>query len=258
MNRKKWPAKPIQFSLILTGLFLGGLGILKPLVTPVIASVISVNPSAFRLALNLRLPPNGAPGRRRDGGTRDGSCSSNEEVIALVPGTNLGLTVDERPTFWFYIPYESGKLEAEFWLKDRDGNETYQQIIPLKNTPGIVRVSLPETVSPLEVEQLYRWGFSAICNPNNRLDDAFVWGGIERVPMSSDLESQLTDRNEPERIALYAEHGLWFDVLTTLAELRSAHSGDESLNEDWVDLLQQVDLEEISNKPLVECCTSEE
>lgn len=215
MNRKKWQAKPITLFLTVTGLFCGGVGIFKPLVTPTIASAISLNQSRFLLALNLRLPPKGAPGKRRGASTRDGYCSSDEEVIALVPGTNLGLTVAERPTFLVYVPYESNGLEAEFSLKDREGNEVYQQIVALKNTPGIVKVRLPETVSPLDVEQLYSWRFSVRCNPSNRLDDAFVYGGVERMPMSSELESQLQDKNQRERIAVYAENGLWFDVLTT-------------------------------------------
>lgn len=258
MNKNKWQAKPIIIFLTGTGLFFSGVGIFTPLVTPRIASALSLNQSRFLLALKFTLPPKGAPGQRRHAGTRDGYCSSDQELIALMPGTNLGLTVAERPTFWLYVPYESNRLEAEFWLKDREENEVYQQIVALKNTPGLVKVRLPETVSPLEVEQLYSWRFSVICNPSNRLDDAFVEGGVERVPMSSELESQLQDKNERERIAVYAENGLWFDALTMLAERRDANLPDKALEEDWVELLQQVGLAEISDKPLVECCTSEE
>jgi len=257
MNSKKTPTKPIILGLTLASILLGGFGILEPLIKPKIAPAISLNQFRFQLALKFRLPPKGAPGRRRHAGSRDGYCSSNEELIALMPGTNFGLTVAERPTFWFYIPYQSNGLEAEFWLKDRKGNKIYQQIVALKNIPGIVKVSLPETVSSLEIEQLYSWRLSVICNRSDRDDDAFVWGGVERVSMSSELESQLKDKTEREHMKIYAENGLWFDVLTTLAELLSANSQDKALDEDWVELLQQVGLEEISSKPLVECCTSE-
>ncbi len=257
MNRKKWQLQQITIFLTLMGLLVGGFGILKPLITPKIASAISLSQSRFLLALKLILPPKGAPGGRRGAGSRDGYCSSNETLIALMPGTNFGLTVAERPIFWFYVPYESNRLEAEFWLKDREGNKVYQQIVAIKNTPGIVKVRLPETVSSLEIEQLYSWRLSVICNQSDRNDDAFVSGGVERVSMSSELESQLKDKTERERMKIYAENGLWFDVLTMLAELRSANLQDKELDEDWVELLQQVGLEEISSEPLVECCTSD-
>ncbi|NET59662.1 MAG: DUF928 domain-containing protein [Symploca sp. SIO2E6] len=306
MNNKQLPTKPIILGLTLTSLILGSLGILKPLITPKIASAISLNQSPFQLALRFRLPPKGAPGRRRGAGTRQGYCSSDERLIALMPGTNLGLTVAERPTFWFYVPYQGDKLEAEFLLEDNEGNEVYQEIVALNNTPGIVKVSLPEnfrnpvasenhekisafsrnrvssenhekisafslkkpgfstdstnSTDSLEVEQLYVWRLSVICNPDNRFDDDYVWGGVERVSMSFELKNQLKDKTKRERLKIYAENGLWFDVLTTLAELREANVEDQELDEDWVELLEQalIDLEEISDQPLVDCCTSEQ
>lgn len=259
MKSKKWQAKPIILFLTATGLFLSSVGIFKPLVTPKIASALSLSQSRFMLALKFLLPPKGSPGRRRHhGGSRDRYCASNQEVIALMPGTNLGLTIAERPTFWVYLPYESNQLEAEFSLEDKEGDKVYQQIITLRKTPGIVEINLPETLSPLDVEQLYRWRLSVICNPRNQLEDAFVYGGVERMLMSSDLESQLQNKNERERIAIYAEKGLWLDALTTLAKLRGANWQDQALEKDWVELLQQVGLAEISDKPLVDCCTFEE
>lgn len=259
MNSKIWQSQQITIFLTLTSLLFGSIVIIKPLVTPRIASAIPLSQSRLLLALNLELPPKGAPVKRRNhAGTRDGYCSSDQEVIALVPGTHLGLTVAERPTFWFHIPYETNILEAEFLLEDNKGNEIHRQIVSLKNTPGIIKVRLPEIVSPLEIKKRYRWNLSVICDPNNRLEgDVRVYGEVKRMPINSDLESQLKDKNQRERIAIYAENGLWFDALTTLAELRSANSQDKALNDDWADLLQQVNLAEINSKPLVKCCTSE-
>ncbi|NEP01008.1 MAG: DUF928 domain-containing protein [Symploca sp. SIO2E9] len=254
MSIKRWKSQQITLFLTLIGLLFGGLGILKPLVTPGVASAIPLSSSRFLLA-KFTLPSKGAPGDRRDAGTRNPFCSS-EEVIALVPATNLGLTVAERPKFWFYVPYsENRELEAEFSLTDKNNNEVYKQTFSLTDIPGIVSISLPETVSPLEVEQLYSWRFSVICNPNHE-KNVLVSGGVERVPMNFTLKSQLEGKNSRESIAVYAENGLWFDALTTLAELRRADFQDKALNDDWVELLQQVNLTEINDKPLVECCTA--
>jgi hypothetical protein len=259
MSQKKWQTPQIILSITLTPAIVTAIEILNPFIAPKITSAIPLTQSTFLMALNFTLPPKGAPGKRRSGSTRDGYCSSEEQLIALMPGTNIGLTIAERPTFWFYVPYaETPGLEAEFSLKDKEGNEINRQLVPLKNTPGIVKINLPTTVSALELEKFYEWRFEVICNPDNRLDDAFVYGGVERVPISSDLNSQLQGKNDRQRIDIYAENGLWFDLLNTLAELRSANLQDTSLNEDWENLWQQVKLEEIADKPFVDCCTSEE
>ncbi|NEP82132.1 MAG: DUF928 domain-containing protein [Okeania sp. SIO3B3] len=259
MSQKKYLTNQIIFFATLTPVLVTAIGILKPLILPKITSAIPLNQSPFLMTLNFNLPPKGAPGKRRGGTTRDGYCSSEEQLIALMPGTNFGLTIAERPTFWFYVPYpETPGLEAEFSLTDKEGNEVVRQIVTLKNRPGIVKVTLPATVSPLELEKFYTWRFSVICNPNNRLEDALVYGGVERVSITSELESQLQDNNDRKPIDIYAENGLWFDLLTTLAELRVANLQDTSIDEDWENLLQQVKLEEIADKPFVDCCNSEE
>ncbi|NES00973.1 MAG: DUF928 domain-containing protein [Symploca sp. SIO1B1] len=258
MNNKQSPTKPIIFGLTLTSLLFGGLGIFKPLITPKIASAISLNQFPFQLSLKFRLPSKGTPGRRRGAGSRDGYCISDEKLVALMPQTNFGLTVAERPTFWFYVPYQSDQLEAEFLLEDNEGNKIDSQIVALNNTPGIVKVTLPENLPPLEVEQLYVWRLSVICDPDNRLDDDYVWGGFELVSMSFEIKNQLKDKTKRERLKIYAANGLWFDVVTTLAELRESNVEEQDLDEDWVELLQQVGLEEISDKLLVDCCTSEQ
>ncbi|NEQ09210.1 MAG: DUF928 domain-containing protein [Moorea sp. SIO4E2] len=251
MNHNKWRLQKIIIGLSLTWLFS-----LEP--NPVTALEIIKPVTNLVKGLKFTLPPKGAPGQRKGAGTRGDYCSA----IALVPGTNFGLTTSDNPTFWFYVSYsQARKIPAEFLLRDKEYNQVYKETFTLKNTPGIVKITLPETVSKLVTEDLYRWRFSVICNPTgrliDRLDDAFVNGGVERVSISSDLEKQLEDKNPRKRIAVYAKQGLWFDALTTLAEMRLANPQDKSLDQDWMELLQQVGLEEIDSKPLVDCCTAE-
>ncbi|NEP53845.1 MAG: DUF928 domain-containing protein, partial [Moorea sp. SIO3C2] len=198
----------------------------------------------------------GAPGKRKGAGGRN-DCPPGK-FIALVPGTNFGLATSERPTFWIYISYsDNRKIQAEFRLRNKELKEVYKETFTLQNTPGIVKITLPETVSPLVVEDFYRWRLSVICNPTDPLDNDFVSGGVERISITDDLEQQLEGKNPRERIVVYAKQGLWFDALTALAELRLANPQDKSLDEDWMELLQQVGLKEIDSKPLVDCCTVE-
>ncbi|MBW4506750.1 MAG: DUF928 domain-containing protein [Scytonematopsis contorta HA4267-MV1] len=47
------------------------------------------------IKLKFTLPPKGAPGKRTDAGSRN-ECSANKPLTALVPTTNIGLTVAKR------------------------------------------------------------------------------------------------------------------------------------------------------------------
>ncbi|WP_102177568.1 DUF928 domain-containing protein, partial [Fischerella thermalis] len=260
MNGKKRHDQQITLFLILTGILASGTGVLARQAEPERLLTTAVSESSFQLALKLKLPPRGAPGKRRTGAATRDSCpelaNKNEPLTALVPGTNLGLTVAERPTFWFYVPYPpTNRLSVEFLLRDKEDNEVYRETLPLLETPGIISVRFPETTPPLEIQKLYSWRFSVICNPTNRAEDVFVNGKVERVPLAPALKSQLAAATPRERIALYAENGLWFDTLTHLTELYRTHPKDEALKVDWADLWQGVGLEYISSKPLVPCCT---
>ncbi|AOX00223.1 hypothetical protein BJP34_12865 [Moorena producens PAL-8-15-08-1] len=265
MNRNKFRLQKVIIALTLSWLFsfeshiVKAIEAIEPLTNLLKQGENTLTPIAelpVPVKLELTLPPKGAPGKRKGAGSRN-DCPF-EEFIALVPGTNFGLTTSERPTFWFYVSSsQSRRWQAQFWLQDKEGNQVYQETFRLQNTPGIVKITLPETVSPLVVEDLYRWHFSVICNGTGRLKDDFVYGGVERISITSDLEKQLEGKNPRKRIAVYAQQGLWFDALTSLAELRLANPEDKSLDQDWMELLQQVGLEEIDSKPLVDCCTAE-
>lgn len=260
MNHQKLLNLPL---LTLICLLASETGSLASVPHPNVPSRNLVNSSSWQLALKFKLPSRGAPGKRKTGAAGRDSCpplaNPEEKLTALVPGTNLGLTVSERPTFWFYVPYSSNnRLAVEFSLQNQEKISIYPpQIFPLAGTPGIVSVTLPKTVSPLEIGKLYHWRFTLICDPNNRLDDLTVEGGVERSLLTPELKSRLEKATPRERIAIYAENGLWFDALTNLVELRRAKPQDEALKQDWADLWREVRLESIANKPVVPCCTQE-
>ena len=60
-----------------------------------------------------------------------------------------------------------------------------------------------------------------------------------------------------EKASLYADYGLWQDALTTLGELYRADPQNVVLRENWNSLLTSVDLADVSDKPLIDCCTAD-
>ncbi|EGJ32368.1 MULTISPECIES: DUF928 domain-containing protein [Moorena] len=208
----------------------------------------------------------GRPPKRTSGGSR-GLCS--DQLIAIVPGSSeiveatgncsndsnssLALTLAESPTFWFYVPEQSTReLTVEFVLLNQNQQAVLVKSITLSGTPGIVRVRLNQ---PLQTDQLYRWQFSVLVNPQNPSGNPTVEGLVKRITADSTLSSKLNAATSPrDRIAIYASHGIWHDAMTALAQLRSQKPEDSRLERDWEDFLGSVGLRAIAVKPLVDCC----
>ncbi|NEO94546.1 MAG: DUF928 domain-containing protein [Moorea sp. SIO3G5] len=212
----------------------------------------------------------GRPPKRTSGGSR-GLCS--DQLIAIVPGSSeiveatgncsndsnssVALTLAESPTFWFYVPEQSTpELTVEFVLVNQNQQAVLVKSMTLSGTPGIVSVPLNQ---PLETDQLYRWQFSVLVNPQNPSGNPAVEGLVKRITPDSSLSSKLNAATSPrDRIAIYASHGIWHDAMTALAQLRSQKPEDSRLERDWQDFLGSVGLRAIAVKPLVDCCTTKE
>lgn len=204
--------------------------------------------------VSLTFPPSqnrGAPGRTVGGGTRSPSCTDRNDTFltALMPESNLGFTVSANPTFFFYVPKNTAEL-AEFTVLDEESKQIYQTTFALANTPGVIKVQLPQTVS-LEIGKTYQWKFAIICDYQDRDQDEVVWGDSQRVELSPDLKTNLKQILLLQQAKLYAQRQIWHETLAILAQLHSSNPRE------WEELLDSVGLEEIAQKPLVECCTVE-
>jgi hypothetical protein len=192
-----------------------------------------------------------APGRRVAGGSRspeEKNCSSGQKPLtAVVPNSNIGLTTQANPNFFFYVPQTSATLE--FVLHDQD--KKHKQIYKSSEKGGIVSIAFNK--APLEVGKEYRWSFSIICNPKERSKDKFVEGVIKRVQTEPQLASKLATASPQERANLYAEAGIWQDSLASLAQLLSSNPNNGELKAEWEALLtsKSVGLDNLVSEPLI-------
>jgi hypothetical protein len=208
------------------------------------------------------------PGNRTSGGSR-GPCL--DQLIVLVPGTEAisveadtcetqsnslpVRTLDDTPTFWFYIPAPSqassrSSIEAEFVLLDKDGQILHSEQMALPETNGIVAVHLTQS---LALNQSYQWIFSILINSRNPSQNPTVDGWVRRVEVDPALNYDLAQATtESARITTYANHGIWQDALTALALLRQTEPNNPALLTDWNDLLNSVGLGAIANVPLLD------
>ena len=206
--------------------------------------------------VSLAFPPTeevGAPARTVGGGARgeQSACDvGDEKITALMPTrNNVGKTVLPNPTFFVYVPKTTAK-QAEFFVVDNQGYLVYEAEFALPSSGGIVKLSMPETLS-LETGKDYVWQFAAICNPEDPGSDGFVEGSIQRVELSPDMEIKLERAKPLDQAKLFAGARIWNDTLTALAEVRSDYPLE------WREFLSSVGLEEMASEPILDCCQVE-
>ncbi|MBD2465123.1 DUF928 domain-containing protein [Oscillatoria sp. FACHB-1407] len=154
-------------------------------------SVVAVDARAAEIGFEPS-PDNGRPNRTTAGGSRNpGYCPNDRSVsqpLAAVPSTQSATgqaasqTVDPLAV-QIQVPETSARA-AEFSLFDESGRGVYQTRLALEQ-PGIIRIALPEAASQLQSNRRYRWVFSLICQPDDRLQDRSVSGWIQPAQPST-------------------------------------------------------------------------
>jgi len=271
MTNKKLSDRPLVLTLTLTFLLVGmqnSFGLQSKPQHQELLKSISQNPIE-RLIYEQPKEDKGVPdGRTTGGGEERDFCqipdaTATNKLIALVPNGYIGFTITSRPTFWFHIPFKPG-VNAEFTLRDENNKIVYTtQTFQLTNTPGIVSINLPQTVSGLDIGSIetgkkrYKWFFSVICNPQRRDEDKTVRGYVQRIALSPEVMNRIKQATGRDRLLLYAKNGLWYDTITELAEMRRRQPQDRQIATDWADLManEKIQLKELSSTPIVSCCT---
>ncbi|MGJ5676134.1 MAG: DUF928 domain-containing protein [Nostochopsis sp.] len=209
------------------------------------------------------LPPGPPPGGRRFGGARRGSCPEvKTPLTALVPLTEQppsvtnvwGLTTEEHPQLWFYLPYtKSSGYAGEFVLLDDETKDSvYKTAIALPPKASVIKVPIPENVPSLQVDKQYRWFFNVYCYPQKQSTPIYVEGVIIRKNPSKSLVQQLQKSQPIQQVNIYANNGFWYDALTTLGQLRQTNPQNNTLQTQWRDLLAAIGLDELAIQPLVQ------
>lgn len=180
----------------------------------------------------------------RTGGADRGNCPAvKPPLTALIPISNFGKTLAERPTFWFFVPYSNQQVKAgEFVLQDREGNDIVRTSFKLPNQPGFVSFTIPTNASSLEINKDYRWYFNLYCDVKKLSSPITVEGWIQRIQMSLEIQSQI-NTNQSSKYVVYEQNGIWFDAIANLAELRIKNPQNSTFNEAWNRLFQTKGVE---------------
>ncbi|NDJ24899.1 DUF928 domain-containing protein [Nostoc sp. B(2019)] len=256
-------SQPVKLFLILA--FSCTTSLLSSLTSVLAKPTLPASARAQVVRFNPPPPPPGPPpgGRPTGGASRGGSlsvCPSvKTQLTALVPfseesGTvkNVwGLTTVERPSWLFYVPYtKESTYPAEFVLQDPESNPIYQKAIALPESPGVIRVSLPASAPALEVGKQYRWFLTVYCDQQKESPPIYVEGMIQRVNLKQATVQELNTADPLKRVVIYAQNGIWYEALTTLAELRQKNPQNTKLQAEWRNLLTSIRLDKLAAEPI--------
>ena len=222
---------------------------------PSSATAVRAQSQPLLLSQNVNFqPPDVTAPSSRQGGTHRGSklCPAGLSITPLVPPTNLGLTLTESPTIFVYVPQTSAEIEFTL-LSENEDKIIYEKIFKVEES-GIVGINIPATndnSKSLEVGKRYVWSFSVVCEPENRSADSVVKGFVQRIEPQPTLKSDLANPDPMTRLNVYAQNGIWYETLATLAQMRRQTPGDARLSAKWTQLLQSQGLESVAAQPLV-------
>ena len=216
--------------------------------------------SSVNVSLNFKVPKRGAP-RSTAGGASRGSCLRSSQqpttkvLTAVVPRTQLGLTLAEHPSFFAYVPQSPAQVAGFLLLSDDDTEVVYETTFALSSKAGIVRFDLPTSAPALQVGKQYHWFMTTLCDATSGLSGSpTVEGWIERSTPDGALTKALQKTLPGNRPNLYAEAGIWHETLATLADLQQQYPKNSKFLNDWREVLKTVGLNAVATEPLVDCC----
>ena len=192
---------------------------------------------------NLDAPKASASGISRSG------CTETDKIclIALLPNLKLEAspipqTISERPTIYLLTPkVDNGTVV--FRMSEENGltsKRIYRKSFSINNQDGIIAFKIPDDAPILEVDKKYKLQFDVEYKTEG---SKTVFGYIKRVLPSQKLVDQLKTPTKPiDLAALYAQEGLWFETMQTLAEAQLTLPQSPEITEEWLELLKSAKL----------------
>ena len=229
-------------------------------ITLAAAASVALPSAGWAVPFNPQASLLSKPGNRRGAATRAGGeqcrADKDQRLTALVPRSNNGWTLSERPNLHWYMPSSSFKL-ARFDLYEvgeGEQHQAYSAEFPITGNAGVTSsVHLDPPLPPLTIGQSYRWVIVLVC-PDQPSRNVFAEGWVQRVQPKAAVAAQLAAAAPEDRFKIYAEAGLWYDTLQELAQLRQAQPQESSLIQEWQELMasESVQLSEVPAQPFTQ------
>ena len=225
---------PVCSCLVVSSLFLSPLALFVPSAQAQSRKVRYVPPSSLD-----------APKSSSSGITRTNNFIALEPIPSSTDGERFPVpqTTSESPTIYLISPKISGN--GVFTLIEQNDQllpsqkVVYRKNFPLQNEAGVIAFKMPEDAPMLEVGKIYRWRIDFGPDPETKT----TYGLIKRVLPSTKLVNQLKTISKPiDRAAVFAQEGIWFETVQTLAEAQQPVPTNTEVVAEWTDLMKSANL----------------
>lgn len=187
-----------------------------------------------------RPPLRGAPAGRVAGGTR-GTDDELPLLQALSPG-HVGLTINPQPSL-YYILSENSDVTVEFAISPlRAAAPTLELRWQPPQTAGTHAIHLADFGIHLQPGIVYKWFVALVPDDEHRSQDVVTCGAIKMTDALPALKGALLAGGEDMAAHIYADSGLWYDALHSIARQIAARPDNPELAKAWSGLLEQAGL----------------
>ncbi len=232
-----------------------GLSIASTVSVEANSPTIAATPKNRTLISQSFTPENRGKPDQTGGAATRGGCSQQNLVTPLMPKEKLGLTFDERPTFYWHTSKSNAK--AEFWLLDDNDDVVYEANVNLPKKPGIFAFTLPQEAPGLKTNKKYHWYLSINCSSEETDDMVTVEGWVERTQPKFSTRMKLNNSVPKQRSKIYADASIWHEAITNVAQQRCMDPDDYTMNLYWNQLLTSVGLKELVSESITNVCQVE-
>lgn len=171
-------------------------------------------------------------------------------------------TAQAYPILFLHVS-ENSALTAEVVIEDSQENIVYSAVVELpdqnvsQDNPrprGFIGIDLSQNATdlqtpPLEPSETYLWKVQLILDQTNPSANPFVTGWITRIDDTENncLNNLINSENNSEIPWIYAENGIWYSTLSSIA----SNYLEQSDSQDWITLLNSVGYNQIANDPIL-------
>lgn len=171
---------------------------------------------------------------RKPGGSRGCPHQLANVLTLVVPEGHVARTISPYPTFIWKLTQDVS-LPLRFTLLEPGHKSLYsQEFDDLRS--GLISLTLPKTVSPLEVGKQYRWSVSIICDLDKPSQNLFTMAWIERVAEDRRFSAH---QNRKSCALTYARLGIWYDAIACAFATRNLISVNSLVERDIFSLLME-------------------
>lgn len=173
------------------------------------------------------------------------SPSTQSSLISLVPTSNSGLTIAQRPILAIYLP-ETSARQVVLSIREEDTTHHSQTVLPITGKSGIVNLQPNHDSPPLEIGKIYQWSVVLVCGERPSPNDPAIASWIQRIS----LPENMNQGTALEEASWYGEQGIWYDALNSLVETRRSQPENQELIDIWAEFLDSAGLKAIATEPL--------